>query len=423
MEMMFSASEKRLIKIMANSESPWDIFVSKPDFKEMLPEVPSRTKYLEEITDLFTDTQNSLIIPIISDIGIGKSHFLWAINEAVFVDYITLFLKVPSANMSFYYSLYTQLIKTMDKETFQNVFHLLTDKWGANKKIYGLFRIGSPEKIAKIIDTAMDEYKDTTENKEELGDCISVIVKYAMDRNKYKICERWLLGDYINFDDLLYIGVKRDLSAPGMAKEMLKLLLQGLKSSIVVMIDDFLNVAKRYDDEIAESNHDSDYDDFDFNNDFNDEDLNGKSNYIILQEIEHDDEDEGDGEKQIPIYERIQELIDEFKGIKLIVTMQLHELEQFLKKIPEDIKPKVNAPFILQPFTRDDFKWFYLESLQEFSRKHMLRNISENPYFPLNENILDSIYDKNEGNPRQMIKKLKTVTEVFLKNIIERFND
>ena len=421
MEMLFSPSEKRLIRILAHAESPWDIFVSKPDFKESIPEVPSRTKYLEEITELFTDTQNSLIIPLTSDIGVGKTHFLWAINEAVLVDYITLFFKMPSANSSFYYSLYTQVIKSMDKDTFQNIFSLLTDSWGANQKIYGLFRIGSGEKIAEIIESTKKLYKDTTKNPDELGDCISIIVKYSMDRNKYKICERWILGDNINFDDLLYIGVKRDLSAPNMAKEMLKLILQGLKSSIVIMIDDFLKAATRYDEEIIESYFDDNFDEFE--DEFDSESSeNHHNNYIILEEtapIQSKKEEE----PQLPIYERLKEMISDFTGIKLILTMHLEELDPFFKKIPEELKQRVNAPFVLQPFTQADFKWFYIESMNRFCRNHGLRNISENPYFPLNETLLNTIYEKCNGNPRMMIKQLKSVTEVFLKNIIERFSD
>lgn len=425
MEMLFSAGEKRLLRILANAESPWDIFVSKPDFKESIPEVPSRSKYLEEIVDLFSDTQNSLIIPIISDIGVGKTHFLWAINESVLIDYSTLFFKMPSANSSFYYSLYTQLIKNIDRDTFQNAMTLLTDTWGANRKIYGLFRIGSPEKITEIIETTKKLYEGTTDHLDELVDCITVIVKYAMDRNRYKLCERWLLGDYINFEDLLYIGVKRDLSAPHMAKEMLKLLLEGLKSSIVIMIDDFLKAAARYDEEILEVSHQDDVfddedDEFDILNDSSAE--NNKNNYIILQEtsvIEQTTQED----YQLPIYERLKELIQEFKGIKLILTMHLEELQPFLNKIPEELKQHVNVPFVLQPFTREDFKWFYIESMNRFCQIHRISKVSENPYFPLNEVILDTIYDKCKGNPRMMIKQLKSVTEVFLKNIIERFND
>ncbi len=425
MEMLFSAGEKRLLRILANAESPWDIFVSKSDFKEPIPEVPSRKKFLEEITDLFADTQNSLIIPIISDIGIGKTHFLWAINESVLIDYSTLFFKMPSANSSFYYSLYTQLIKNIDRDTFQNALNLLSDTWGANRKIYGLFRIGSPEKIAEIIESTKARYRASTEHLEELADCITVIVKFAMDRNRYKLCERWILGDYINFEDLLYIGVKRDLSAPHMAKEMLKLLLEGLRSSIVIMIDDFLKAATRYDEEIIEVSHENgDEDDeyYDFNG-FPDEiNNNQNNNYIILQEttaIDHNKQEEA----QMPIYDRLKELIQEFKGIKLILTMHLEELQPFLNKIPEDLKQHVNVPFVLQPFSKEDFKWFYIESFNRFCHVHRIHQFSDNPFFPLNEAILDTIYDKCNGNPRMMIKQLKSFTEAFLKNIIERIKD
>ncbi len=333
---------------------------------------------------------------------------------------------MPSANSSFYYSLYTQLIKNIDKDTFQNAMALLTDTWGANRKIYGLFRIGSPEKIAEIIESTKKQYEGKTDHLDELVDCITVIVKYAMDRNRFKLCERWILGDYINFEDLLYIGVKRDLSAPHMAKEMLKLLLEGLKSSIVIMIDDFLKAAARYDEEIIEQSQqndddtDDEEDEFDEFNEFSAE--NNKNNYIILQEASANIQNTQE-EAQMSMYNRLKELIQEFKGIKLILTMHLEELQPFLNRIPEELKGHVNVPFILQPFTRDDMKWFYIESMNRFCKTHRISKVSENPYFPLNEVILDTIYDKCGGNPRMIIKQLKSVTEVFLKNIIERIQD
>ena len=47
-----------------------------------------------------------------------------------------------------------------------------------------------------------------------------------------------MLGEHLDIEDLIYLGIENDLSMPFMAEEMLKVIATYLKNGVILMFDD-----------------------------------------------------------------------------------------------------------------------------------------------------------------------------------------
>jgi hypothetical protein len=406
-----SSYKEKFIKKLSFLLPPFDRFVAKLELPEQEPIFPSREKYVKRIAEII-DHKGSMLIPVVSEVGGGKTHFLWGIYNSFDIDANTAFLSFPRSKEKFLYYLYSNFIKQFGQNNLRDFSQNFGDKFGAAEKLYGLFRTQNIERIAK---SAFDQLEDGYD-PDSLEQCINVIVQHLMNNDKSQIAERWLLGQLMDEDDLRLIRTRGDLSEEIMAKTMLKLIVENHSQDIVLLFDDLDKAAKEFDN-LNEYSGDSD--DVNWAGDLNTDVEEGHSN-------------PGD----FALLEELFELMKDIKNLKIIITMEQGESQRYIdwfkaKKGKSSVY--IADPLELGPITLKDAYNLYFSRLKNFCIKyHVTHPVSERTfkidgdfkeyegiygedlYFPLNQEILEVVYGIKFGNPREILRNFKCIFDALI---------
>ncbi|GAG35761.1 unnamed protein product, partial [marine sediment metagenome] len=96
-------------------------------------------------------------------------------------------------------------------------------------------------------------------------------------------------------------------------------------------------------------------------------------------------------------------LYNEVKGL-VIITAVLKEIWPRILEIADaPLRSRMEPEQELKPFSLNDLKIFFSKSMEAFWEDNNL-NPPLYPLFPLNEKLIEMIYEKTQGNPRNSIK-------------------
>ncbi|MHA1820908.1 MAG: hypothetical protein ACTSU2_16805 [Promethearchaeota archaeon] len=426
---LFSRDDKyKFLKFIFEKEAPFENFVSKAEIEENHPVLSSREKLILKIADLLEKNRNnSILIPIVGEIGVGKTHFLWDIKNSFKITDFTSFLALPRSRAKFFYILYSDFIKDFGVDNLREFADDFTEKFGAVKRLFGFF---PSQNFENVIITALLELKKDNSYKytHQLEECIKVLVQYNLNRNKMAIAERWLLGEQMDEEDLFILGVNEDLSGEYMAETMLKIIIEHYKKGVLFLFDDFDKASDEFKD-IDESNNI-----INWANDLEeDNNTNKEINESKTSQFENNEQ----------IIRNFQNLLCMIKGFKIIITMDKNErsrniIDKFNQLKASSSYYKVGETINLPALDRDETLFLYIIELREFAIKNhlnhpivslnifsgrlgraerkLIEDISElvsndELLFPLSKRIINIIFNKSKGNPRRFIKELKRVFE------------
>jgi Cdc6-like AAA superfamily ATPase len=387
-----SPQAKKFLHTLENSLSPFEKFVAKYDIEETLPLVQSRQK------DFFARLRHALrdfpsrIIPIAGETGTGKTYILWQMRRALEIRSPTVFLDVPANASKFYYEIYTKIFEELGTTVLRDITTQLADRWGASERKYGLFRLMNTEKILESALKSPDYERSV--HKKEFEQCLKVIIAHAMDSERLTVAERWLLGDNLDADDLFFLGVENDLSHPHIAEELFHIIVDYIPEGILLIFDDIDKNWQRYNI-YSENGDEEDWTEC--------SDPNCDSNSPV-----------SDSQSQSTFFDRIVEIIESIRNIKVILTMHGDNVQAILSKFPPKSRSSIRAPLYLPEFTFEDAKDYYLDALGQYQKKHHLEPVANDPYFPLTEQLIHAVYDHSKGNPRQLIRNFQKVFDSLI---------
>ncbi|MFX1503156.1 MAG: hypothetical protein ACFFDH_19505, partial [Promethearchaeota archaeon] len=136
------------------------------------------------------------------------------------------------------------------------------------------------------------------------------------------------------------------------------------------------------------------------------------------------------GSKESPDKSTAERLLDKIiklnkiNGLRMIITLKSVE---FYKEIMSEFEDKnsnlldiLKEPINLSSFLEEDILKFYKKNLEYFFGNinyfDYFRDFTES-YYPLDEKVLNFIYNNSKGNPREIIKLLiKIFNEIILSN-------
>ncbi len=392
--LLFENKEQKLLNLLKFTGSPFKKFVSTGEIKEDIGLVQSRQDLLDSIINILEKDEN-VILPIIGDIGTGKTHLYWALKHELYY-YNIVYISLENVIKKFYNNTYSEFIENMGIEVLRNIARRLCNKWGALERKFGFFHLADVEKVKK---EAFEKWAPNFENKEAITDIITAITTHQLDPYKKIEAERWFLGEVIDIRDLSRLNLQHDLRERNNAYTMLKVLVENAMVSSVLFIDDFEKILSMMIPIPLEEQKEEVFD--------------RSWLYGAMQSPETRTADK--------ILKKIIKL-NKINGLRIIITLKSPE---FYREIIDKLKEKdstllnvVSAPIILSNFIEEDLTLFYKRNL-EFFFGHInyfdyLRDFS-NSYYPLNENVLKYIYNKTNGNPRGIIKLLiKIFNEIVL---------
>ncbi|MEJ2295209.1 MAG: hypothetical protein P8Y23_10630 [Candidatus Lokiarchaeota archaeon] len=393
--LIYENFKAKLLNILKFGINPFKKFVSTGEIKEDLGLVKSRKDLLTTIMEIIEDNENC-ILPIIGDVGTGKTHLYWALKNRMYY-HNTIYLSLDEVYKRFFYTIYSEFIEVIGLEPLKNVVNQLVNDWGALERKFGLFHVASPQKI-KVNALQLIEDKFEDHEKVALHDVITGITTHQLDPYKKIEAERWLLGEIMDIKELAHLNMMHDLTKNRNAYVMLKLLIENSKLGTILFIDDFESIIKSYTStEDREEVFDPSW-------------LYGK-------------EESPDEILSLKVLRRVLKL-QKVNGLRLLITLKseasLDEVKKIISKVDESIIPNIKSPLFLSEFLEPDIYEFYIKNMKNFLENGNFTKIPDDlleDFFPLNQEILENIYIMSKGNPREILKILiKIFNEIIFSN-------
>jgi len=102
--LLYENKKQKLLNILKFTGSPFKKFVSTSEIEEELGIVQSREEFLESIVNQIDKNEN-FILPIIGNVGSGKTHLYWALKHRLYY-YNIINISLETVNKRFYYNLH-----------------------------------------------------------------------------------------------------------------------------------------------------------------------------------------------------------------------------------------------------------------------------------------------------------------------------
>jgi hypothetical protein len=397
----------KIFNILKFGENPFKNFVSTGNIEEELGLVKSRKSLLKNIIDTIEDNENC-ILPIIGEVGTGKTHLYWAIKNRMYY-HNAIYLSLDEVYKRFFYTVYSDFIEVIGLEPLRNIVNQLVNDWGALERRFGFFHVSEVEEIKQNALQMIDD-KFELDEKIALNDVITGITTHQLDPYKKIEAERWLLGEIMNIKELTHLNMMHDLTKNRNAYVMLKLLIENSKLGTILFIDDFESIVKTYpSQEEKEEVFDRSW-------------LYGKDN----------SPDEILSQKLLRRVLKLQKI----NRLRLIITLKsnnsLEEIKKRISKIDEAIISDIKDPLYLSNFTESDVYEFYTKNIKNFLETRNFTKIPDTVfenYFPVNEKVLKNLFNFSKGNPREILKILiRVFNDIIFSNkslpdILEKYEN
>ncbi len=374
----------KLLNILKFGINPFKKFVSTSNITEELGLVKSRKPLLKKIIDIIEKNENC-ILPIIGEVGTGKTHLYWAIKNRMYY-HNTIYLSLEEVYKRFFYTIYSEFIEVIGLEPLRNIVNQLVNDWGALERKFGFFHVSEVDDIKKNALQTIDD-KFEPDEKLALNDVITGITTHQLDPYKKIEAERWLLGEIMNIKELSHMNMMHDLTKNRNAYIMLKLLIENSKLGTILFIDDFGSIIKSYPSQDDKEEV------------FDPSWLYGK-------------DDSPDEILSLKLLRRVLKL-QRINRLRLIITLKsdnrLEEIKKLISKIDETIISDIKDPLYLSNFTESDIYEFYTTNMNNFLESSDFTKFPKtlfDDYFPLNEKVLKNAFNLSNGNPREISKIL-----------------
>ncbi len=359
---------------LRDNTTPFDSFVSRKNLEDVV-DVDGPRKLIDRVifkTLKQTASDHSTrLIPILGSAGSGKTHAYWAyadISKKLWkkkemgqldVDEVIwriVYVPSPPAASRILLHIYTCLINDIGAEIIDIVSKKLVERWGGKKK-QGLF---GKVNIDEVISNGIKEYPGV------FTDCVKAMVIYQLDSSNRDIAERWLLGSTLEEQEMAKLKISQVIENDDICLAMLKLIMLNIDYPVLIYFDEIESPYR----------------------------MHGP-----------------DAERKF--LETIKRLYNEVPNIVIVITVLKEIWNRILEVADQALKSRMEQEMELNPFSLNDLKLYFAKAMKYFWEKHNI-NPPVYPLFPLNEQVLQKIFERTDGNQRQIIKLIK----MFLDKIV-----
>ncbi|MFX1256929.1 MAG: hypothetical protein ACFFAN_03650 [Promethearchaeota archaeon] len=349
---------------------PFSNFVSRGNLPDKVDVTRPHASIDREVYRLVRQTyrdRSSRLIPILGSAGTGKTHAYHSfkdkerenkkklelseeseeieISQFEPVDWTIVYVPSPPASIRVLLHVYTCIIEEVGPEILNDVSKKLVEKWGGGKK--GLFQ---KPKTNEVIQKGIREFPGV------FADCVKALVTYQLDKNKKALAERWLLGENLEPEELNDLGINSVIEESDVCLAMIKIITENLDRVLILYFDE-LESPYRMHGEAAERK----------------------------------------------FLEILKRLYNEIKGLVINIVVLKEIWPRILEIADPPLRSRMEPEQELKPFSLNDLKIFFSKSMEAFWDESNL-NPPLYPLFPLNEKLIEMIYEKTNGNPRNSIK-------------------
>ncbi len=350
---------------------PFSNFVSRGDIPDKVDIQRPRSYIDREVYRLVRQThrdRSSRLIPILGSAGSGKTHAYHSfkdkerenrkkmeeteqieeieVSELEPVDWTIVYVPSPPASIRVLLHVYTCIIEEVGPEILDMVSDkLVKEKWGGKKG--GIFQ---KPNIDEVIQKGIREFPGV------FADCVKALVTYQLDKNKKALAERWLLGEDLEPEELTELGISSVIEDDDICLAMIKIITDNLDRVLILYFDEL------------------------------------ESPYRMLGEA-----------AERKFLEILKRLYNEVKGLVIVIAVLKEIWPRILEIADPPLRSRMEPEQELKPFSLNDLKIFFSKTMEVFWDENNL-NPPLYPLFPLNEKLIEIIYEKTKGNPRNSIK-------------------
>ncbi|MFX1379101.1 MAG: hypothetical protein ACFFA4_08385 [Promethearchaeota archaeon] len=350
---------------------PFSNFVSRGDIPDKVDISRPRSYIDREVYRLVQQTyrdRSSRLIPILGSAGTGKTHAYHSFKDkerenkkkiedteeleevdaskfATSADWTIVYVPSPPASIRVLLHVYTCIIEELGAELIDIVSDKLIKKWGGSKK--GIFQ---KPKLDEVIQLGIREFPGV------FADCVKALVTYQLDKNKKPLAERWLLGEDLEDEELSELGINSVLEEDDVCLAMIKIITENLDRVLILYFDEL------------------------------------ESPYRMLGEA-----------AEMKFLEILKRLYNEVKGLVITIAVLKEIWPRIIEIADAPLRSRMEPEQELKPFSLNDLKIYFSKSMEAFWEENNL-NPPLYPLFPLNEKLIEMIYEKTKGNPRNSIK-------------------
>ncbi|MHA1641536.1 MAG: hypothetical protein ACTSVX_02260 [Promethearchaeota archaeon] len=360
---------------------PFSSFVSRGDIPDKIDIARPRSYIDREVFRLVRQTyrdRSSRLLPILGSAGSGKTHAYHSfkdkerenrkklqqaaegqeveISQLEPVDWTIIYVPSPPASIRVLLHVYTCIIEEVGPEILDIVSKkLVFEKWGGKKA--GIFQ---KPNVDEVIQKGIREFPGV------FADCVKALVIYQLDKNKKALAERWLLGEDLEPEELSELGINSVVEDDDVCLAMIKIITENLDRVLILYFDEL------------------------------------ESPYRMLGEVAE--------QKFLEILKR---LYNEVKGLVIIIAVLKEIWPRILEIADQPLRSRMEPEQELKPFSLNDLKIFFSKSMEAFWDENNL-NPPLYPLFPLNEKLIELIYEKTKGNPRDSIKLCRRFIDMIV---------
>jgi len=349
---------------------PFSNFVSRGDIPDKVDISRPRSFIDREVYRLVQQThrdKSSRLIPILGSAGSGKTHAYHSfkdkerenrkkleeaeeiqeieVGKIEPVDWTIIYVPSPPASIRVLLHVYTCIIEEVGPEILDIVSKRLLRKWGGEKK--GIFQ---KPKIDEVIQMGIREFPGV------FADCVKALVTYQLDKTKKALAERWLLGEDLEDEELSDLGINSVVEEDDVCLAMIKIITENLDRVLILYFDELESPFR----------------------------MHGETAERKLLEI-------------------LKRLYNEVKGLVITIAVLKEIWPRIIEIADAPLRSRMEPEQELKPFSLNDLKIFFSKSMETFWDENNL-NPPLYPLFPLNEKLIEMIYEKTQGNPRNSIK-------------------
>ena len=188
-----------------------------------------------------------------------------------------------------------------------------------------------------------------------------------MDVEKRDLAERWILGELMDYAELQLLGVESNLKEGGHIFAMMQIIIEAMDEVIVLFFD-----------ELEKPFHGDD----------------------LALDVPNAQEHAGN------IFTVILRLVQETTNMLVILSTNTPDWPNVKEHIPPELMEMLSPPFDLHVFTFPEFKQLCEAIFAKFWQEKQINLVSD-PFYPLNEKILETLFTRSNANPRECLRLLK----------------
>ena len=349
---------------------PFSNFVSRGDIRDKVDISRPRSQIDRELYRLVRQTykdRSSRLVPILGSAGSGKTHAYHSfkdkerenrnkltqteetqeidISQFEPIDWTIVYVPSPPASIRVLLHVYTCILEEGGTDIINTVSEKLLKKWGGEKK--GIF---AKPKIDEVIQMGLREFPGV------FADCVKALVIYQLDKNKRALAERWLLGEDLETEELNELGINSVVEEDDVCLALIKIITDNLERVLILYFDELESPFRMHGEEAERK-----------------------------------------------FLEILKRLYNEVKGLVICVAVLKEIWPRILEIADAPLRSRMEPEQELKPFSLNDLKIFYSKTMEDFWDENNL-NPPLYPLFPLNEKLIEMIYEKTKGNPRNSIK-------------------